>query len=297
MNILLIDINTNIGNKKLYSLKFEKKYNKTHIKYISIDKKVLDKVLNYCYNNYKNKLQNINKSNLFLNKIFKMCYNLKERKLLKYLSKFNSMYDNDNVAILSKNILANKLYYKYVNDIFVKSNIPIFIQENTIIRNDIKNIDEYILRKSIDIQKFKILWIIKSSMNFDYDRLINYLSRYKFIDILNFEKNDINLEKKIEFINKEYGTSIQLINTKNIFEYDVYINFDIKEIDLFNKYIINRDNLYIDMKNSENDIFNQYNILYKKFKDISLEFENFNIKNYTNIDMGYIYSIINTIDK
>ena len=286
-----------IDIKKLKIVKNNKE--NFNIYYLKINKKILDKIIFYCYNNKKNKLSTLKIDNLFYY-LLHMYYFIILHILIK---KINNIFSyKDGILIYSKNLKNNEKQYNCLHDILnnknLESNVKELIQCDTILKNDIKNIDKYIIDEKINIQKLRILLIIKNALKFDFDRLFRYLDKYKFVDILKVGDFDKDFFKKINNINKEYGTSVEIKDTKfknknAIYKYNIYINFDCDEKLLNSGYLLNKKSLYLDMQNSETDRFNVYKKVYDKYKD-SYSTKYIDINDFNVLDIGYIYKKICT---
>ena len=286
-----------IDIKKLKIVKNNKE--NFNIYYLKINKKILDKIIFYCYNNKKNKLSTLKIDNLFYY-LLHMYYFIILHILIK---KINNIFSyKDGILIYSKNLKNNEKQYNCLHDILnnknLESNVKELIQCDTILKNDIKNIDKYIIDEKINIQKLRILLIIKNALKFDFDRLFRYLDKYKFVDILKVGDFDKDFFKKINNINKEYGTSVEIKDTKfknknAIYKYNRYINFDCDENLLNSGYLLNKKSLYLDMQNSETDRFNVYKKVYDKYKD-SYSTKYIDINDFNVLDIGYIYKKICT---
>lgn len=295
MNILLFDI-FDLKNKMVDITRLAK-INNVNIIYIKYNKKILDKLLYFCYNN-KVKLSILKIGNLICY-IFHFIYLLIEKQLQKHIKKYTDKYLEDKnkktIAIFGNYILSDNKYLNYITTFLKRQDIQVLKQLNTIKTNDIKNIEKYIAEKKLDIKKLKILWIIKNLSSIDIEKLIEYIKKYKFVDILNVGHNFASVAQKIKAINTEYGSSIEIINKKNIFEFNIYISFDVDKNYLKNNYIINSKSMYIDMNDSTTDCFNTNYLMYKKYQGPDYMINDLlNITRFNLLDIGYIYTKIYT---
>lgn len=307
MNSILIDIfdfekyskNTdkkcNIKNKKIFCLKYLNivKTGVT-IKYLGINNKYIDKYMFYQYSNqtkYKKKQKktiNIKENRLFdliKSTYFKFSKKMLEIKITKCIKRLCAAKNNPYVAILSKRVCDNPNYNDYFINLLSDLNIEIIKPDNTIVKNDINNINKYIEINNIHADKIRILWMMENSDNFDIDRLFRYIDKYKFVDILKIGSKDKKLNTTINEINKEYGTSIDILDKKNLTNYNVYVNFDLSE-KLLNKYILNKRGKYIYLKDSEEDEFNENYIAFKKNIDVFREINIFGLEYFRKLDIG-----------
>jgi hypothetical protein len=151
-------------------------------------------------------------------------------------------------------------------------------------KNDIKNIDIFIKNNNLDIYKVKVIYVIKNKENIDIERFLEYIYKYKFVDILYTNKVDSSIKRQVNNLNNEYGTSIEVIDKKNVSKYDIYILEDVYKKDL-EGYILNKKRLVIELNNSTDDLFNEYNKCYDKN---SIKLKNINeLEKYNKTSIGY----------
>lgn len=195
-----------------------------------------------------------------------------------------------------KNIFKNKFCDKYIyitsfefekNTNLKKSIINILddryfevVQNNTILKNSTKYIEK--LEKNS-----KLLCITTSDIDVTY--ILEYIEIFKQVDILymDYKIQNYKFFKVINNINKEYGTSISLVKSYDIKNYEIYL--------LFNKvglsdYILNHKSKYIDLTDSSNDIYSNEYKMYNKYKNNFI-----NIDNYSKTKIGS--GILRLLDK
>ncbi len=165
--------------------------------------------------------------------------------------------------------------------------------------NELDNvyISRYLLERKKDINKFKLLIVINYIANFDYDRLIKYIEKYKFVDILrmqNISKVEYKkLNSTVNKINEEYGSSVEIIQKRNIQEYDfcVILSSNIKEY-FKSHYILRNDTYILDITDVDSDVLSkEYKAYQKNQKYIQTMFNrmNLNLENFLKTDIGSIY--------
>ena len=245
--------------------------------YISIDKYYLD--------NKKNK--NIYKYNLY-DKIFKHIVN-------------NKYSVNDEVNVIFSNLFDDDSYIKsLILDLLRLNNLTIYneiLSKNTLKQNDYKHISEYIKTRNKEVDKLKLLIVIDNIKDFDEDKFIEYISKYKFVDILKTKNiNRYDYRKLINYvqnINKEYGTAVEIKQKRNLQNYEVLLVYSkIDKVDFCEKYIISNKSLYLDYTDIESDIYNDWYLVYKKYEPEILTLLNrLNIKenNFSKQKLGYIF--------
>lgn len=283
MNNIFIDYKTS-GNKKHRVKNYILKYsivddilNNKLVKntYIAIDKNYLE--------NKKNK----NQYNLY-DKIFKHVVNFK--------------YSiNDEVNVIFSNLFDNDSYIKsFILDLLRLNNLTIYnevLNKNTLKENDHKHIKEYLKTRSKEIDKLKLLMVIDNINDFNKEKFIEYISKYKFVDIL--KTNNINrydyrkLLNYIQNINKEYGTAVEIKQKRNLQNYDVLLIYSkINKVDFCEKYIVSNESLYLDFTDIDSDIYNDWYLVYKRYEPEVLTLLNrLNIKenNFSKQKLGYIF--------
>ena len=294
MNIVFIDI---FDTKEILNISSYGK-NSINILTLKLNKKLIEKLVLFDkYISNKNKKKTIKKyikdknelSTFKIDNLF--CYiscvyyyilsYIYSRKLKKYIN-------DDSIIIYSKEIQKSNLV-KYINKYLLNlCKYKVIKHQNTIKYNVFRNIDLFIKNNNLDINKLKILLIVDNISNLDYNKIIEYIQKYKFIDILCIRDVLIDTKDKISNINNEYGTSIEIINRVNILNYDIYINIDVNKKYFLEHYIVNKKSKYIDINDSTTD---EYNSLYINFNEY-VEKNNFNILvdiyRYNMLDIGYV---------
>ena len=283
MNNIFIDYKTS-GNKKHRVKNYILKYsivddilNNKLVKntYIAIDKNYLE--------NKKNK----NQYNLY-DKIFKHVVNFK--------------YSiNDEVNVIFSNLFDNDSYIKsFILDLLRLNNLTIYnevLNKNTLKENDHKHIKEYLKTRSKEIDKLKLLMVIDNINDFNKEKFIEYISKYKFVDILKTKNiNGYDYRKLLNYIqniNQEYGTAVEIKQKRNLQNYDVLLIYSKKnKVDFCEKYIVSNESLYLDFTDIDSDIYNDWYLVYKRYEPEVLTLLNrLNIKenNFSKQKLGYIF--------
>ena len=192
-------------------------------------------------------------------KMFNIKQNLKKE--LSGLQSVNVIFDNSYDEL---NDEYKDNIKQYVYDIISYDDIKIneIKSINKMYENDIKHIDEYIKKAKINENKLKILLILNEYSDYTEEKIKEYISKYKFVDILKMP-NISKVEYKkildsIEKINEEYGSTIDIITKKNIQEYQIYIMYSNVDKDyFFSHYILRKKSNYIEMKNVDFDKYNE----------------------------------------
>ena len=192
----------------------------------------------------------------------------------------NIMFTNS----LDKDIENKNLLVKFIESIYGKK-INIIEKRNSMLNNDKKYIIDYMKKNSIEPFDIKILVILDEFKDYNEKKIIEYIENYKVVDIfLSIENSGHSkLLEKIESINNEYGTSIKVINKRNVDDYNVYISYSNKFLkqDFISYYITCKNGIYIDINNSDEDVYSYEFYTYSKYED--------NIKNMlSKIDVDYL---------
>lgn len=214
------------------------------------------------------------------------------------LLKYKKIEKNINI-ILSKEISKNLTLKESLIKLFLSIDINNkYINVNNNLKDiDMQYVSRYILENRIDINKFKILIILDKLKDFDLEKFKEYIINYKFIDVLktsNFTKSEYNkLSKIIENINEEYGSSIEIIQKRNIQNYDFYILYSGNIKNKFKShYILNKKAYILDLTDIDDDILSQEFKSYEKNKpylETMFNRLNMNIESFRKVDLGFLY--------
>jgi len=158
-------------------------------------------------------------------------------------------------------------------------------------------IDKYIKDKNTKIEKLKILVVLANFKDYDKEKILEYISKYKYVDILitnNISQFDLKkLEKDIFLLNNEYGTTIEVIKKRNVQKYDVYLVYsNIPRFELSQRYILGRNSLYINLTDIDYDILSDEVLTYERFEpEITTLFNrlNLNLENFSKSKVGFLY--------
>ena len=221
-------------------------------------------------------------------------------KLLKY--NINKKYKKNE----SVNLIFSKEFDKYIKvkeyilNLFRLNKITAYneiVIPNKLKINDTLYIQKYINDNKKDLNKFKILIILDNITDYDETKLLEYISKYKFIDILktkNINKYEYNkLLKNIQRINNEYGTTIDIIQKRNIQKYDVYLVYsNLDKIELSSKYILSNKSLYINMLDVDLDVLSEEYICYERYEPEILTLLNrliINANHFSKVKLGFLF--------
>lgn len=272
MNTLFIDI-SNLGVKD----KYEKKFSLSNIKY-----KAKSNILKY------ELIEDILKTGVITNNIsLKINKDILEKLVTRkndirriYFEKElkNKIKNIDNLNIVFSNYFDNEdtdIYKKYIFNILKKKREDLHLKE-IVIDNKMTNhltayIDDYVKEFAINQNKLRILAIFNNINDYSEEKLKEYISKYKFIDVL--KMNGINkidykkMSNSIDNLNEEFGSTIDIIQRRNIQEYNVYLMFSkVPKEEFYSHYIIRKKSKYIDLNNADEDIYNENIKQYKKNK-------------------------------
>ncbi len=302
MNTIFIDV-TEQKSKYFENKKSIKKRIINKFKNINIDFFKFNIVCDYINNN------NANNKTMYLNfdiNYFNNDLYSNKHKITKYITsrklKNNFKNINELYIVFSKRIDENIEIKNYIKNIFnLNENIEInyISANNQMLKNDVKYIDDFIIENDIKPNKLKILTVINDVNDYNNDKMLEYISKYKFIDVLktnSISKYDYKiLNEKISDINNEYGTTIDIIQKRNIQDYNVYIMFSkINKQDFVTHYILQKDSKYVDMYDTDNDVLTSEIVEYEKSKyEINTILDRLNIdkNNFSTNKLGSWYKL------
>lgn len=254
-------------------------------------------------------------------------YILKEDKLLKTKTSSNIFLnlDKEKVLDLSKNKKAFKRSLKFLlknkrnitvvfsrkikNTIGLEDSIKKLFDQigldfryidslNKLKTLDISYIERYMTIKKINPDRFKLLVAIDDILDFDFEKFLEYVLKYKCVDILKMQ--DINkydykkLAKVVENINNEYGSSVQIIQKRNLQNYDFCILYTENQKEYFKShYVLKREAYILDITNVDDDILSKEYKIYEKnksyietiFKRMKLD-----VNEFCKVDLGKLYN-------
>lgn len=286
MNTIFIDFKDDIAKEN----KLDKIKNKL-FKYV-----VKDDILNGVLS--KNTYITIDRE--YIQNQLKKCKYSYYDKLLKF--NINRKYKKNESA----NLVFSKEFDKYVKikeyilDLFRLNKITAYneiVIPNNLKLNDTIYIEKYIKDNKKDLNKFKILIILDNITDYDETKLLEYISKYKFIDILktkNINKYEYNkLLKNIQRINNEYGTTIDIIQKRNIQKYDVYLVYsNLDKMEFLRNYILSNKSLYINMLDVDLDVLSEEYICYERYEPEILTLLNrlrINANNFSKVKLGFLF--------
>ena len=218
--------------------------------------------------------------------------------LSKVLKNKISNFNNINIVFsrLFENVPSLK---KQVTDLLFSINKEASLVQSINNLNELDSvyISRYILERKKDINKFKLLIVIDYLKDFDINKLKKYIEKYKFVDILRMQ-NITKIEYKklddlIDKVNEEYGSSIEIIQKRNIQEYDfcILLSSNIKEY-FKSHYILGKDSYVLDITDVDNDILSKEYKSYQRNKgyvETIFNRMNLSMENFLKTDIGSIY--------
>lgn len=288
MNSIFIDFK--YDNNDDNNIRLNKIRNK-YFKYIVKDD-ILDNVLS------KNTYITIEKEYI-QNQQKKYKYSIYDRLLKIIINKKFKRSEEVNI-IFSKEFDKYKTLKDYILNLFRLNSITRYDEVsivNKIKENDLIYIDKYISDNEKDLNKLKILVVVNDIKDYDEIKMLEYISKYKFVDILitnNINKIDLKkIEKHIDGVNNEYGTTIDIIKKRNIQKYDVYLVYSaLNKTEFKQQYILSSSSLYINMKDLDSDILSEEYLLYKRYEpEIITLLNRLNIKkeNFSKVKLGFLF--------
>lgn len=209
-----------------------------------------------------------------------------------------------NIKILSfilKRMYKNKLVYvtfsrqsaqeKIIIDIINKCilNKTIVTEQNNLYKNDVKYIDKYIEEKKLNKRALKVLFVIDDIRSYKIrQKFEQFLDEYKIVDIwLTYNKNYSFLKKYVEKMNKEQGTTIEVLDKMPKRPYNILLVFSKMHMEYYNN-----SSFILDYNNSDLDVESNTYLIYKNnekhFKRIFLKL-NMEISRYEKTKLGKLY--------
>lgn len=285
MNTIFVDFKYDNEKNKLN--KFKEKYFKYFVNYDILNNEFTKNIYITIDKEYIEKQLQKNKYSIY-DKLLKININRKYKNTEEVNVIFSKEFDN------------YKIVKVYILDLFRLNSITRYdevVIHNKLKENDVLYIEKYITDNKKDINKLKILVVIDNIKDYDESKIVEYISKYKFVDILitnNINKFDLKkIEKSIERINNEYGTTIDIIKRRNIQKYDVYLIYsDLDRFEFTQKYILSSKSLYINMKDVDLDILSEEYLTYKRYEpEISTLLNRLNINkdNFTKVKLGFLF--------
>lgn len=301
MNTIFVDFyncnkgikKNNLDNKKIC---INKLYRLNDVKNNCFKYKITDDILN----GKKSKITHVSiKKEYIINQTQKSKYSMQD-KIFKM--SINKKFDkNDEVnLVFSKEFEYNLKLKEYIIDLLKLNKLTLYNEieiKNELKNKDIMYIDKYIKDKNIKIEKLRILVVLARYEDYDKNKILEYISKYKYVDILvtnNIYEFDIkNLEKDVFRLNNEYGTTIEIIKKRNVQKYDVYLVYsNITRFELSQRYILGRNSLYMNITDIDYDILSSEILTYERFEpEITTLFNrlNLNLDNFSKSKVGFLY--------
>lgn len=286
----------------LYSKEEEKKLIKGKNKFVVYLKKIMYIIRN-CFKNYKvskfEKNVGIKIDRDFLNAVCireKRHYTIEEKRILKFITNY---FSQENIIskvklIYSKELMEKNNCTKYIETFFnniSNLNFKSVNAKNEILEHDFKHISRYMKANKLKADKVRVLVMVSSVSDYNHDKMVQYIEKFKEVDVTVTKKCSrkeiLDINKDLDLINNEYGSTIQMQKNKKDFKrYNVYIIFsNIFKRELMASYILNKKALFIDVEqidldflNSGYKLFVKNEMLLKKvFNNINLDINKFSI--------------------
>lgn len=301
MNTIFVDFyncnketkKNNFNNKKIC---INKLYKLNDVKNNCLKYKITDDILN----GKKSKITHVSiKKEYIINQTQKLKYSMQDKLFKMNINKKFGKNDEVNL-VFSKEFEYNMKLKEYIIDLLKLNKLTMYNEIN--IKNELKNkdimyIDKYIKDKNITIEKLKILVVLDDFKDYDKGKVLEYISKYKCVDILvtnNISEFDLKkLEKDIFLLNNEYGTIIEVIKKRNVQKYDVYLVYsNVSRFELSQRYILGRNSLYMNITDIDYDILSSEILTYERFEpEITTLFNrlNLNLDNFSKSKVGFLY--------
>lgn len=168
-------------------------------------------------------------------------------------------------------------YFKYDLDKIDENYINV-TEQNNLLLNDIKYINEYIEKEKLDKRDIKMLLIFDEFTDIIKEKLNYYIEEYKIVDVLAL-RNTKELYNYVNNLNNKTGSVIEILDKFKEEDYNILLVFS-------NKYKVSQSkrSFCLDYNNSELDVKsntyliyqNNKNIYLKLFKDLNLDIQRFN---------------------
>jgi len=158
------------------------------------------------------------------------------------------------------------------------------VAQNNMLQHDVIYMDQFLKLKKIEARKANILMVMNQVADVKIDKVVEYIKKYRYVDILRM--NGVSkfeyqaLLEKVNSINEEYGTTTELIQRRNISEYDIYIFYSDISLDMFREhYILNENAKILDLKNDDDDTLSlAYRTYLRKKADLMALFNRVNLQ-------------------
>lgn len=247
-------------NKKNIKFSVERIGNENYILEIKISEKVCKNITRIT-NLGKQNSENDKKISKLINK---MLLNLRVKKFEKELRKI--VLNNELIGyslIFARNIKSNMKEYilSVLNEFGVKG----YVCPNSMKENVYKYIEEYKDKNALKDVNLKLVVLAKDATNIDFSMIEKMNSIYKELDICVSDKVTKSVLNKVNKINEEYGTCIEILkkSQKDLKKYNICIFID-KPKSEYAKYKFDKKVCFIDFTNKENDKFNEEYIKLEK---------------------------------
>lgn len=190
----------------------------------------------------------------------KIKYMFLDSKIEKTILKSLEKHDKKWYYILSKNILNENKYLLNKFEQMLGYKLP---SVNEMDNNIFKYIDDYIKdNEKLRAHELKVLLVITNITNLNINLLVNLIKEYKCVNLYLKEQPTEYLLKRIKQINKDEGTTIEILKKerKSLNEFNIiYFIDDFKQN--YPRLRINKNTKVIDLETVQNDVYNS-NIMY-----------------------------------
>lgn len=220
-----------------------------------------------------------------IKKLFGKLFDLK---LNRTLAKLYDKNEQGLYVILPRAYMANSnsgitKIRKYILKMFYGHKFKLLKKDGNIVEHLQNYLEEAIVTQGVTKQDAKIVMIYNDARNIDFNLVREMIDKYKYLNIYTNTKNTKEYIKRLDDINKEYGSSSTITNgsIKILNSYDICILFDVSKRAIFNKFTPKKPYI-LDISDSDSDKFNDYLVRFKK----SDAYSRFDIKK-----LNYLFAI------
>lgn len=229
----------------------------------------------------------------------KIKYKLKDKFIEKVILNALGNHDKKWHYILSKNMPENKYLCNKAESLLGYKVTYAHEMDNNIF----KYIDEYlIVNNSLKKHELKVLLVVTSNKDLNFTLLNNLIREYKCVNIYLNEKPSSYILKRIKEINKEEGTTIEIVKKerKAFTEYNVIYFADDKKAN-YPRFRFNKNALVMDIELAYEDKFNSNITFINEYisrKDVLSENVVNLMNTYNGLQLaGVVRKIVNELDK
>lgn len=151
-------------------------------------------------------------------------------------------------------------------------------EQNNLLSNDVKYINEYIEKEKLDRREIKILLIFDEFTHVIKEKLSYYIEKYKIVDVWTTNKTK-DLYSYVNDLNNKTGSVVEILDKFKEEDYNILLVFSSKYKTSQSKrsFCLDYNNSELDIKSNTYLIYqNNKNIYLKLFNELNLDIERFN---------------------